>query len=198
MEDNSLSACGARSAAAEPAHYKCPPARLSPKVQLERAAPPPSSPFAVALTRLPRYLPSCSSRPSPSSRALPPQRSLLYVCALSSLTNLLSSRLAGGRRRCGCTLQPQDVVLKRDDDVSAENVTLSTFFTTETFTASQKFQSMMKGAQLTSDFFLRAAPDPVFTFLVAPWVTTITTETVWTVAHTVTRPVPTAEPTSSA
>ncbi|KAI0751883.1 hypothetical protein C8Q80DRAFT_1269051 [Daedaleopsis nitida] len=62
-------------------------------------------------------------------------------------------------------------VQKRDDDPT---VTLTTHFTTETFVATRILQSFIT---------------------VQPWVKTITTETTWTVAHTVTRHVPTPDAT---
>ncbi|RDX48505.1 hypothetical protein OH76DRAFT_1404780 [Lentinus brumalis] len=53
-------------------------------------------------------------------------------------------------------------------DAPSGDVTLTTHFTTETFTATKVLQSFIKKE---------------------PWVTTITTPTTWTVAHTVTRAV---------
>ncbi|KAI0820680.1 hypothetical protein BC628DRAFT_1395820 [Trametes gibbosa] len=58
-----------------------------------------------------------------------------------------------------------------------ENVTLTTAVTTDTFTASKLLQSFMK---------------------VDPWVTTITTNTVWIVTQTVTQAVSSATATTSA
>ncbi|RPD55151.1 hypothetical protein L226DRAFT_538951 [Lentinus tigrinus ALCF2SS1-7] len=55
-------------------------------------------------------------------------------------------------------------------DTPDADLTLTTHFTTETFTATRVLQSFIQKE---------------------PWVTTITTDTTWTVAHTVTRPVPT-------
>ncbi|KAI0773537.1 hypothetical protein C8Q74DRAFT_1368120 [Fomes fomentarius] len=61
---------------------------------------------------------------------------------------------------------------KRDD--ADANLTLTTHFTTETFVATRVLQSF-----ITKE----------------PWVTTLTKDTTWTVAHTVTRPVsPTGRP----
>ncbi|KAI0686147.1 hypothetical protein C8Q76DRAFT_761835 [Earliella scabrosa] len=58
---------------------------------------------------------------------------------------------------------------KRADEADV-SPTLTTHFTTETFTATRVLQSMMT---------------------VEPFVTTVTSETTWTVAHTVTRIRPT-------
>ncbi|KAI0368389.1 hypothetical protein BV20DRAFT_969202 [Pilatotrama ljubarskyi] len=55
--------------------------------------------------------------------------------------------------------------------------TLTTAFTTDTFTASVILQSFER---------------------VEPWVTTITTDTVWTVAHSVTKELPSSTPSVSA
>ncbi|KAM5537774.1 hypothetical protein V8D89_008542 [Ganoderma adspersum] len=55
-------------------------------------------------------------------------------------------------------------------DADAEQLTLTTHFTTDTFTATRVLQSMMTQA---------------------PFVTTLTQTTVWTVQHTVTRALPT-------
>ncbi|EJF60529.1 hypothetical protein DICSQDRAFT_170976 [Dichomitus squalens LYAD-421 SS1] len=63
---------------------------------------------------------------------------------------------------------PADVV----DEVSpSDDVSLTTHFTTQTFTATRILENM-----LTTE----------------PYITTISTETVWTVAHTVTSVVPTS------
>ncbi|OJT07653.1 hypothetical protein TRAPUB_1478 [Trametes pubescens] len=62
-----------------------------------------------------------------------------------------------------------------DASADAANATLTTALTTDTFTASKVLQSFMK---------------------VEPFVTTITTNTVWTVTHSVTQELP--PPTASA
>ncbi|KAH9887654.1 hypothetical protein C8Q73DRAFT_839390 [Cubamyces lactineus] len=56
------------------------------------------------------------------------------------------------------------------------DLTLTTAVTTDTFTASRILQSFEK---------------------TVPWVTTITTDTVWTVTHTVTKEAPSGTPFSS-
>ncbi|EIW62367.1 uncharacterized protein TRAVEDRAFT_45188 [Trametes versicolor FP-101664 SS1] len=72
-----------------------------------------------------------------------------------------------------------DAAASVDASSTTANVTLTTALTTDTFTASKVLQSFMK---------------------VDPFVTTITTNTVWTVTHSVTRelPPPTGTPVASA